>query len=233
MKIQTKKNLFIKIVFSIVLTICLLLLFIGLYDYLSYRYFTEKQKYNQLRYMETVSYYNIVKRQVKFYNDILNVSDYIKKNDFTHSEINSYDLALAIVKEAYVKKLDPYLVLAIIEVESDFRYNSESIRGAKGLMQIKSDTARYIALKEEINASTSKLKKDPLMNIKLGVAYYSYLLDKFNGNHKYALVAYNLGANKVFSLMSQRINLPKGYYNKVVKKYREITKFYGQKQEDI
>ncbi|MGC8768011.1 transglycosylase SLT domain-containing protein [Calditerrivibrio sp.] len=175
--------------------------------------------------MKKITYHNLLKNQVNFYNDVINISDYIKRNDFYHNEINNYELALAIVQESYKKKLDPYLVVAIMDVESDFRADSESIKGAKGLMQIKDDTARYIAVKENIKVSTRRIN-DLLINVKLGISYYSYLLKKFDGNHKYALIAYNIGVNKVYSLMTLKINLPKSYYNKVKDRYNFITKLY-------
>jgi len=45
------------------------------------------------------------------------------------------------------KQLDPYLILAIIEVESNFKYKRESTMGAKGLMQIRTPTAFFISQK--------------------------------------------------------------------------------------
>ncbi len=228
MKKQIEKRFILKIAISVIFTFVALLSVKFLVDYISLKYYSKKNEDNRIEYMKTVAYYNLVKSQVKFYNDIINISDYIKRNDFLHEEINHYDLALTIVQEAYRKKIDPYLVLAIIDIESDFKHSSESIKGAKGLMQVKVDTAKYIAVKEDLKVSTNRLKRDPLINVKLGVSYYAYLLNKFDGNHKYALIAYNLGVNKVYSLMTQKINLPKSYYYKVYNKYKYIAKLYNQ-----
>lgn len=228
MKKQIEKRFLQKVALSVIVTFVALLFFKFLVDYISLKYYSKKSEDNKIEYMKTVAYYNIVKSQVKFYNDIINISDYIKRNDFLHEEINHYDLALTIVHEAYRKKVDPYLILAVIEVESDFKHNSESIRGAKGLMQVKSETAKYIAIKEDLKVTTKKLNNDPLLNVKLGISYYAYLLNKFEGNHKYALIAYNLGINKVYSLMSQKINLPKSYFYRVYNRYKYIAKLYNQ-----
>ncbi|MGB9730704.1 MULTISPECIES: lytic transglycosylase domain-containing protein [Calditerrivibrio] len=225
MKMESKISFWVKFLISIAITIVLLFLVKVGVDYFTFKYYLVRKEKIELEYMKKITYHNLLKNQVNFYNDVINISDYIKRNDFYHNEINNYELALAIVQESYKKKLDPYLVVAIMDVESDFRADSESIKGAKGLMQIKDDTARYIAVKENIKVSTRRIN-DLLINVKLGISYYSYLLKKFDGNHKYALIAYNIGVNKVYSLMTLKINLPKSYYNKVKDRYNFITKLY-------
>jgi len=228
MKNQLEKKFHIKVALSVVVTVILVLAIKFGVDYFTLKYYEKKNEKNKIEYMKMLAYHHYTKNQVKFYKDIINISDYIQKNKFYHDEVNSYDLALTIVQESFRKKLDPYLILAIIEVESDFEHSSESVKGAKGLMQIKPETARYVLVMEDIKASSKNLKKDVLLNVRLGIVYYSYLLKKFDGNHKYALIAYNLGVNKVFSLMSQKVNLPKSYYHKVYSKYKSIAKLYNQ-----
>lgn len=225
MKMETKISFWVKVLVSVAFTIVLLSLVKVGVDYLTFRYYLTRKEKIELEYLKKITYYNLLKNQVNFYRDVSNISDYIKRNNFYHDEINNYELALAIVQESYKKKLDPYLIVAIMEVESDFRPDGVSIKGAKGLMQIKDDTAKYIAVKENMNVSTNKIN-ELLINVKLGISYYSYLLKKFDGNHKYTLIAYNLGVNKVYSLMTSKIDLPKSYYYKVKNRYNYITKLY-------
>lgn len=226
MKKKSVKKNHLKIVKALGITAVIFIAIVVTYDILSYKYYERMLLSNKLWYMEVESYRRYLKKQLVYYQNIINISDYIKRNNFFHHEVNSYDLALIIVKEAMSKELDPYLILAIIDVESNFKYKSESAMGAKGLMQLRTPTAVFISQKNDIDISSSKLKNDPLLNVKLGIAYFHYLLEKFDGNYKYALIAYNMGVNKVYSLMSARINLPKSYYSRVIEKYREIVDIY-------
>ena len=60
-------------------------------------------------------------------------------------------LAQLIKKECKKYNINPYLILAIIKVESGFNPTAVSSRGAVGLMQIMPDTAIYLANKKGIN----------------------------------------------------------------------------------
>ncbi|MCA1933000.1 MAG: lytic transglycosylase domain-containing protein [Calditerrivibrio sp.] len=230
MKKQFEKKHFSKVVIPLSITVVFLLISVFVYDIISYMYYNHKMNYNKIRYMETLAYHRYIKKQVNNYNNIIAISDYIKRNNFFHDEINSFDLAVSIVKESSNKNLDPFLVLAIIEVESNFDHNSRSTMDARGLMQLRNPTALYISKMENIEISSSNLKTDPILNIKLGIAYLRYLIDKFDGNYKYALIAYNLGINKVYSLMSANINLPKSYYYKVISSYKKINNIYKHQE---
>lgn len=230
MKKHFYRKALLKIINSILFTILLLILAMILYDIISYYYYTNSIDKNKRQYNEIEAYHRYITRQVEIYNNIINISDYLKRNNFIHKEINNYDLAFTIVNESLKKDLDPYLVLAIIEVESKFDHNAVSVMGAHGLMQLQENTAKFITKNDEIKVSSSKLKKDPLLNIKLGIAYFNYLLNKFEGNYKYAIIAYNLGINKVYSLMTSNTPLPKSYYNKVISTYKKINKIYNHKE---
>jgi len=94
-----------------------------------------------------------------------------------------------IVRSAsYRYDVDPYLVLGMIRVESNFNAHAVSHKGAKGLMQLMPGTAR---LHKVDNAY------DPVQNIYGGVRHFRLLLDRFDGNVQLALAAYNAGAGAV------------------------------------
>jgi soluble lytic murein transglycosylase-like protein len=80
------------------------------------------------------------------------------------------------------------MVRAVIEQESGYRPCAVSPKGAQGLMQIMPDTAGDLELKDAF---------DPKQNIVAGTKYLKQLLDKYKGDNKLALAAYNAGSAAV------------------------------------
>ena len=92
--------------------------------------------------------------------------------------------------------VDKAMIFSIIKAESKFDENAKSNAGAIGLMQIKLSTANYICdIKGEQHISEQDLYV-PSTNIRLGVAYYKYLLNKFV-NVETTICAYNAGETTV------------------------------------
>lgn len=85
-------------------------------------------------------------------------------------------------------KLDPVLVKAVIEAESNWNPNAISHKGAQGLMQLIPGTADSLGVKNAF---------DPEQNIEAGVRHLRTLLEKYNGDLTKALAAYNAGAGAV------------------------------------
>ncbi len=86
------------------------------------------------------------------------------------------------------KKMSPALVLAMIGTESSGRIDAKSKMGATGLMQLMPATAERFGVTDPA---------DGAQNIKGGVAYMEWLLDRFNGDPILALAAYNAGENAI------------------------------------
>ena len=84
--------------------------------------------------------------------------------------------------------IDAALIRAIILVESSNNPRAVSYRGAKGLMQLMPRTAKWLGVKDSF---------DPAHNIDGGVRYMRRLLDRFGGDVKLALAAYNAGSRHV------------------------------------
>ncbi len=80
------------------------------------------------------------------------------------------------------------LLHAVIEQESAFRPCAISPKGAQGLMQLMPDTAEQLAVHDVF---------DPKENIEAGAKYLKQLLDKYKGDLKLALGAYNAGPTTV------------------------------------
>lgn len=87
-----------------------------------------------------------------------------------------------IVQVAARHGIDPTLVRAVIQVESNYETRARSVKGAQGLMQLMPETARRYGL---VNPY------DPAANIDAGIRHLKFLLDRFPLT--LALAAYNAG----------------------------------------
>ncbi len=85
-------------------------------------------------------------------------------------------------------EVDPQLVHAIIEVESEYNPHAVSRKGAMGLMQLMSSTAERYGVTNPF---------DPKQNIEAGVSHLKFLLDFFGGDVPLSLAAYNSGTHAV------------------------------------
>jgi soluble lytic murein transglycosylase-like protein len=85
-------------------------------------------------------------------------------------------------------EVDPALVKAVIHAESNFVPYARSPKGAMGLMQLMPATARM----HNVQRIT-----DPRQNIQGGVKHLRLLLDRYNGNVRKTLAAYNAGEDAV------------------------------------
>lgn len=106
-------------------------------------------------------------------------------------------LGKAIAEEARAAGYDPLLVLAIIDVESDFEEEAVSHKGARGLMQIKPSTLHFLAEKQGLRLTAEELEADPAVQLRLGVRYLRELQDRFRGDLDLALMAYNAGPQRI------------------------------------
>lgn len=94
-----------------------------------------------------------------------------------------------LVREAAERhNVDPALVRAVIETESNWNPSAFSRKGAMGLMQLIPTTAQRFGVNDAFN---------PKQNVDAGVHYLKTLLERYNGNLDLALAAYNAGEGAV------------------------------------
>ena len=92
---------------------------------------------------------------------------------------------------------EPPLVLAITRQESGFDPMAVSRSDARGLMQLKSSTAKDVARALAMPFSADRLLTDPHYNLTLGTAYLDKLLDTFGRSLVLSIAAYNAGPVRV------------------------------------
>jgi hypothetical protein len=98
------------------------------------------------------------------------------------------DLAAMAIAAARRHSLDPDLVQAVVAVESGFRPDAVSPKGAQGLMQLMPYTARALGVKDTF---------DPAANLDGGTRYLRALIQRYGGDVTRALAAYNAGEGAV------------------------------------
>ncbi len=129
-------------------------------------------------------------------------------------------LARTIIKESEKYEIDPVFVVAVIKTESRFNPLVVGRHGEIGLMQVKPDTAKWIAEKMRIPWSGPDMLRNPSMNVRIGMAYMQYLRESFDGHANKYVSAYNMGALNVRRKYSAG-ETPKVYATKVLKNYTE------------
>jgi soluble lytic murein transglycosylase len=110
--------------------------------------------------------------------------------------------------------VDPILVRAVIQVESDFNPRCVSYKGARGLMQLMPDTAHQYGVRAVF---------DPEDNIRAGVHYLADLLIRYGSDLQRALAAYNAGDGAV----AKYHGIPP-YEETMTYVKRALTVYYGR-----
>jgi soluble lytic murein transglycosylase-like protein len=120
------------------------------------------------------------------------------------------------VREAAEKyNLRPELINAVIRAESNFEVQAVSSAGAQGLMQLMPATAKELGVNNPFDIE---------QNIDGGAKYLRMMLDRFGGNVRHALAAYNAGPGTV-SKYGGRVPYPEThqYVQRVLQFSKQIT----------
>lgn len=125
-------------------------------------------------------------------------------------------LKLYIKAAARKHELDPALIKAVIKVESAFDPMAVSWAGAQGLMQLMPETAILMKVRNSFC---------PRQNIFGGSGYLRRMLNRFNGDLKLALAAYNIGPERIAREQKiPAVRETKLYVKRVLEYYRKYKK---------
>jgi soluble lytic murein transglycosylase-like protein len=124
---------------------------------------------------------------------------------FTNGELERIAAVQDIVRAASRTHDVPVdMVNGIIWVESRFQVQARSEAHACGLMQLMPSTAREVARELGLHYELY----DPEFNIHAGTYYFARLVDRFDGNVRLALAAYNIGPGTVEGWVRFQTPLP-------------------------
>ncbi|HET8656870.1 MAG TPA: transglycosylase SLT domain-containing protein [Longimicrobiaceae bacterium] len=99
--------------------------------------------------------------------------------------------------EARERKLDPFLVAALIRQESSFKARIASGVGARGLMQVMPETGENLAGAVGINHWETELLYQPEINVHLGTLFLADQMREYDGSLPSVFAAYNAGPHRV------------------------------------
>jgi soluble lytic murein transglycosylase-like protein len=131
-----------------------------------------------------------------------------QKND-GYSSAGDLDRIIGQAAAAY--GVEENLIKSVIRAESNFAVNSTSPRGAMGLMQLMPDTARELGVRNAY---------DPQENIMGGTKYLKGLLDRYDGDTRLALAAYNWGMGNVERSPGKLPRETRDYITRVTRYYQ-------------
>ena len=133
--------------------------------------------------------------------------------------------------------LEPTFVAAVIYTESRFRPDAESHQEAYGLMQLLPQSARFIQRRSGIEGDF----RDPKVNIRLGTWFLGYLNDRYDGDERLMLAAYNSGEGSVDAWTSDegfdiKKDIPyketRQYVNRALEAQKTYRDLYGKNLQE-
>jgi hypothetical protein len=160
--------------------------------------------------------------------DALVLSQLIKDSPRARELFGSYDELSDFFRFVIAKSrqygISPVLVLSLIDVESGFRSDAVSSRGAVGLMQLRPSTAAQLA--EDAGwIWYPGLLKDPRANVELGLLYMKKLREQYAfSDTADALTAYNMGPHALREKLHSGQEFSRAYYQRVNGLFRERVK---------
>jgi soluble lytic murein transglycosylase len=144
-----------------------------------------------------------------------------------HYRVQAPLIAKTLIEEANRWGLDPIFLLAVIKTESQFNPKAKGRKGDRGLMQLLPKTGAWMAKRLKWQNAQVDLF-DPVINIKIGAAYFAQLRKHFGNVGSRYLSAYNMGTKNVHRLLKQDVE-PMIYAKRVLKNYSQFYRNWSAK----
>jgi soluble lytic murein transglycosylase-like protein len=122
------------------------------------------------------------------------------------------DLAEDIYDIARETNIEPRLAYGLVKTESTFNERAVSPVGARGLTQVMPRTAAWL-----VPGTRTQDLYDRQTNLRLGFKYLDQMIDKYKGDVRLALLAYNRGPGTVDKVLKRGGNPDNGYADKVLR----------------
>jgi len=107
--------------------------------------------------------------------------------------------------------IEPSMAYGLVRTESTFNTRAVSNVGARGLTQVMPRTARWLR-----PGTRAEDLYDQQTNLRLGFKYLNQLIDRYGGDVKLALTAYNRGPGTVDRVLKRGGDPDNGYAGKVL-----------------
>jgi soluble lytic murein transglycosylase-like protein len=133
----------------------------------------------------------------------------------------SPDLARTIHRVAEETGIDPDLAFRLVRAESNFNPRARSRAGALGLTQLMPATARWL----DPQMTTPARIMEPERNLRVGLRYLRQLIDRYDGDLRLALLAYNRGHGTVDRALRSGRDPENGYTRMVLG--RGVNRYAG------
>jgi soluble lytic murein transglycosylase-like protein len=127
-----------------------------------------------------------------------------------------YDISRELAEDIYdiarEQDIEPRLAYGLVKTESTFDERAVSHVGARGLTQLMPRTAAWL-----VPGTKTEDLYDRQTNLRLGFRYLDQMIDKYKGDVRLALLAYNRGPGTVDKVLRNGGNPDNGYADKVLR----------------
>lgn len=159
------------------------------------------------------------------------ISAFLVKRAPDMTPVDRARVARAIESAQRDHRVDPILVLAVIEQESRFKSDARGPRGSFGLMQVRPFVAADVAKRHGIPWHGTKTLFDPAANVQIGACYLGEMLRMYR-DPSLAIAAYNLGPYRVQRLVARGRPPRPAYLTSVLKHFQALSSELGPLPEE-